>query len=1771
MFKELRGVLLVFLLLCCTQIVLANATITINSPTADITYINATQLLNITSDGETTWYNFNEANTTYSEGSEGINVTFNEGANTLYVWANDTDNNITEANITFTIDTIAPSITINSPTNITYDTSSIIFNVTLNENGTCFYTLDSGETNISMDTTDNQTFNYTNSSINDGNYTAIFTCNDTIGNINITNITFKVDTVNPEIIFNNDTTNITLSNINNIIINVTANDTNLNYTKIEIFNSTDLINTTNGTYINYTILVDGIYHFNATTYDLAGRINYTETRNITIDTTAPTIIINTPTASTKNNLTQLLNITANDARLNTTWYNYNGTNITYDTETEINFTEGSKTIHVWANDTAGNVNYTNITFNIIINVAPTVILNSPGNNSNKNVNQNILNITITDSNSDNMTVYIYGDDVLINTTYNQTNGTIIYNWTSLSEGIHNWTAIVDDGIINSTNEYYYFIIDTIAPSINFNNNTDNMSITNRSSIIINITATDTNLTNTTIYIYNSTGDIINITINNTYIEYNISIDGTYFFNATAYDWLGNVNYTETRNITVDTIKPTITINTPTNITYNQSNVWINITRNDTNIDTTWYNYNGTDINYTTETEINLTEGVYTLNTWVNDTAGNLNYTNITFTIDTIIPLIEFNNDTDNVSLIGRNYLIINVSAIDTNLANITINVYNSTGSLINTTTENNTELFFNLTGLFDGTYYFNATTYDLAGHINYTETRNITIDTLLPNLTFNTPSDSGNINRQHILINVTANKQNIINITIELYNSSNTLINSTTFNNSRAFINISNLTNDIYYYNATVYDTLNRIGYSLTENVTINTNFPTISFTDPTETELFINRDYILINTSTTGANITNVSIQLYNSTGSIINSTNNNQSEITYSFNNLSEGTYYFNATVLNLLNHTDTTETRNITIDLTNPTITLENNTDNETIINRSNIIINVSANDINLENITINIYNENNTHIYNITTTNNNLTINYTLVSDGIYYFNATTYDKAGNYNYTETRNITIDTTAPILTIESPTNITYNTTIILVHITSNGNNTWFYNGTENQTYTEPVNITFNEGTNTIHAWTNDTIGNLNYTNITFTIDTLIPIITFNNDTDNNSIIERSYIVINVSASDTNLANITINIYNSTNDLINSTTGNSTELFFNLTNLVDETYYFNATTYDKAGNYNYTETRNITIDFQNPTLSFVSPTENGSIITTNYILINLNAYDVFLNNITVYLYNINNTLLENSSTTNNSLLINFTNLTDGTYYVNATAYDNYGHSNQTTTLNITTDTIFPSISFNYPISSSLTTNITTISINITVNDTYLVNNTIYLYNSGGTLLNNLTSNNSTNNITLTLSNGTYYYNATAYDLAGNYNYTSTRTIIINTSIPEVIPPSSGGSSGGSGGGGGSSGVITNTNNTLATTNVTFTQYWPNIINGTRTVNIDRTGMPVIQIIITTNNNTYTANTLNIITQKNNPTNEKIDAPIYNYIITESSMDQRYVDNLSVKFKVDKNWLKQNNLTADNITLYTFNKDKNWSQLSASKYSEDTGYYYYSVQSEGLNNMAIGGPINPITALIKESVESSESNNMAIEPIVENNNITLNVTQKSLLDKIKNTLVGTSNKIYTTISELSPQSKSLIIVAISSTLTLLLGIVAGILVYRNAIKPKRRTRNYINKIISGSIMPYKEEPPLVAVTPTIPTSVVQGKTEEVSQNLPTEKDPEFYLRKINQLILQCEYSMDNGKIEEAKNYYAEARTLYFHSNMDYEHKAKVYNKIIELHGRLNK
>jgi hypothetical protein len=126
-------------------------------------------------------------------------------------YANDSANEINvsqERIITVLGDTIPPIITVQSPLNITYTTTSIWANVTLNEAGSwCGRSLDGGA-NVSL-TNSSGNWNNLMTGLSQGSHNVKIYCNDTAGNMNSTIVYFTVDIQPPQYSLNS--TNSTLA------------------------------------------------------------------------------------------------------------------------------------------------------------------------------------------------------------------------------------------------------------------------------------------------------------------------------------------------------------------------------------------------------------------------------------------------------------------------------------------------------------------------------------------------------------------------------------------------------------------------------------------------------------------------------------------------------------------------------------------------------------------------------------------------------------------------------------------------------------------------------------------------------------------------------------------------------------------------------------------------------------------------------------------------------------------------------------------------------------------------------------------------------------------------------------------------------------------------------------------------------------------------------------------------------------------------------------------------------------------------------------------------------------------------------------------------------------------------------------------------------------------------------------------------------------------------------------------------------------------------
>jgi hypothetical protein len=285
--------------------------------------------------------------------------------------------------------------------------------------------------------------------------------------------------------------------------------------------------------------------------------------------------------TTSNNVTFACNATDDIKLSNITFYwNYtgtfqaNGTTAVSGTsnQTTFNRTNLNNSAILWncqACDNRSQCSFAPANFTVTINAtvadatAPTiaVITPSPGNNSFMNSTTAVVNASVVDAQSNISVCTLNFDGSNFTMTKNGAGLSVTCNSTqsSLSQGLHNFTVFANDTINNmGQNGTWFFTVDTIFPQVQFVAPTETPGIVlNRTNVLVNVTATDLNLTNITIYVYNSTSLINSTTTlaSPNFVNFTNLTNGLYYFNATALDLAGNLNSTETRNVTINADLP----------------------------------------------------------------------------------------------------------------------------------------------------------------------------------------------------------------------------------------------------------------------------------------------------------------------------------------------------------------------------------------------------------------------------------------------------------------------------------------------------------------------------------------------------------------------------------------------------------------------------------------------------------------------------------------------------------------------------------------------------------------------------------------------------------------------------------------------------------------------------------------------------------------------------------------------------------------------------------------------------------------------------------------------------------------------------------------------------------------------------------------------------------------------------------------------------------------------------------------------------------------
>ena len=896
----------------------------------------------------TVWYNLdNGANTTIT-----TNVTFNTtaGAHTLYLFANDSAGNIGWDMVSFTVstDSQSPTVVLNYPSNGTWaSNNSVMFNYTATDTNLAYCelrgdfdgTYQSNQTNIAPVSGVMQ--NWSLIVLNDGStYHWNVWCNDSSNNVATatSNFTLYIDTIYPLIEFSSPTMgNNSFIKVDSYFVNISYAETNRASTLLDWngANQSMTCSSDNSCYYNKTGIIDGNYYYKVFMNDLAGNVNITGRRYVTIDTAAPSVTIQRPESKVYITNTSLaLNWSVVDNNQGTVWYNIdNGVNITLTTNTTFNISDGNHILTVFANDSAANLGSASVSFTVTVDSGnPSIALNFPGNGTWLNFNSVILTTTSADANL--ATCKLYGDFDGVNFAMNQTNITpannTAMNWSAitLDSGTYHWNVWCNDSSNNVAMSIsnFTFYVDSINPQLYYNSQTlSNASFRNVNSYQVVFNITDSNVYGAKLDWNgaNSTCTIITdstpnwCAVNKTGLS-----DGYYYYTGYVNDYAGNFNVTGRRYITIDATPPTVTIIRPEAITYSVTNLSLNWSVVDTNQGTVWYNLdNGANITLTTNTTINVTSGAHTLYLFANDSAGNINMQSVSFTASTDqqAPITTLNYPS-NGTWASNNSVMFNYTATDTNLAYCELR-----GDFDGTYKTNQTNIApvsgvmqnWSLMVLNDGTYHWSVWCNDsFSNGAPALFNNTIFIDTILPVLDFDSAmlSNNSQVGVTSLFVNVSYTETNRASTLLD-WNGAN---QSMTCGTGGCYFNKTGLVDSVYYYKVFMDDSVGNMNVTQKRYVTIDTTYPNIAYSTPTQAtntyssvnSYFINVSYIEVNRAATLLGWNGVNETMTCGTGGCyVNKTG------------LADAVYTYYAFMNDTTAHGNVTEVRNIVIDTTPP----------------------------------------------------------------------------------------------------------------------------------------------------------------------------------------------------------------------------------------------------------------------------------------------------------------------------------------------------------------------------------------------------------------------------------------------------------------------------------------------------------------------------------------------------------------------------------------------------------------------------------------------------------------------------------------------------------------------------------------------------------------------------------------------------------------------------------------------------------------------------------
>ena len=394
-------------------------------------------------------------------------------------------------------------------------------------------------------------------------------------------------------------------------------------------------------------LGDGSYTFSVYANDSNGNNNYTKSVSFSVDTISPSVSIVNPSALNYSNIQSELNYSVSDSNLGSCWYSLDEgvTNVSVScgsNVTGLTSNQGNNLWSVYANDSAGNNNYSESVEFFVDSIGPSVSIIHPQAKT-YGINESLpLNFSISDTNLESCWYSVdSGDNSTLGGCSNST-----FNVTG--DGNHNLNLYANDSFGNVNSDSVAFSVVTGAPAINLVYPENNSFINYGSDVYLNYSV----VSGIGVSSCGAWGDFSGVWgLNQS--NSSISLENNFFvlnLNDDNYNWGVICNDTQNRasgingSFGVDTITPSVELTGPSGTQTSRTDIGVTFSATDLNGISCVYNvYRGAVLelaNTSVSCGIGVdvfdvtVDGDFVLNFYANDSAGNIGSDNIIFSVDT---------------------------------------------------------------------------------------------------------------------------------------------------------------------------------------------------------------------------------------------------------------------------------------------------------------------------------------------------------------------------------------------------------------------------------------------------------------------------------------------------------------------------------------------------------------------------------------------------------------------------------------------------------------------------------------------------------------------------------------------------------------------------------------------------------------------------------------------------------------------------------------------------------------------------------------------------------------------------------------------------------------------------------------------------------------------------------------------------------------------------------------------------------------------------------